>query len=213
MKLESNDVDIALDKMTGGEFAEEVQAFFEEEGMGKKRFGLSKANHDRVKHLETATMKIHGQGIDFVNLRTDVYNDDSRIPEVKFGTPEEDALRRDLTINSLFYNLHSREVEDFTKRGISDLKAGIIRTPLSPYETFCDDPLRVLRVLRFGARYQFRFDEELLKVIKEKKDIKVIFQILQKIYFVQIVKNFLFLFYFVLEKKIIYFLQNGIEFL
>jgi len=59
-------------------------------------------------------------------------------------------MRRDLTINSLFYNINTNEIEDLTKLGIDDLKNGIIRTPLEPLKTFVDDPLRVLRTIRFA---------------------------------------------------------------
>jgi tRNA nucleotidyltransferase (CCA-adding enzyme) len=83
-----------------------------------------------------------------------------------FGTAEEDSLRRDLTINALFYNINTGEVEDFTNRGIQDLKSGIIRTPLDPEQTFKDDPLRVLRVFRFAARYNFECENEMVEAIK-----------------------------------------------
>ena len=63
---------------------------------------------------------------------------DSRIPQVDFGTPEQDALRRDFTINSLFYNIDTEVVEDLTGHGKEDLKAGLIRTPLPASETFQD---------------------------------------------------------------------------
>ncbi|MCH91520.1 CCA tRNA nucleotidyltransferase mitochondrial-like, partial [Trifolium medium] len=88
-----------------------------------------------------------------------------------FGTAEEDAYRRDLTINSLFYNINTDAVEDFTKRGISDLKSGKIVTPLPPKTTFIDDPLRVLRAIRFGARFDFTLDED-LKVAAACDDVK-----------------------------------------
>ncbi|KAK4705929.1 hypothetical protein P7C70_g278, partial [Phenoliferia sp. Uapishka_3] len=80
-----------------------------------------------------------------------------------FGTPLEDAQRRDLTINALFYNLHSSSVEDQTGLGLQDL--GLvpgyeprIRTPMEPFETFQDDPLRVVRAVRFAARFGRRFE-------------------------------------------------------
>lgn len=57
---------------------------------------------------------------------------------MQFGTPEQDAFRRDFTINALFYNLNEGAVEDFTGRGLDDLRSGIIRTPLPPKETFMD---------------------------------------------------------------------------
>ena len=73
------------------------------------------------------------------------------------GTPEQDAYRRDLTINSLFYNINTATVEDFTGRGVSDLQLCIIRTPLEPQATFIDDPLRILRAVRFAARSLSQF--------------------------------------------------------
>jgi tRNA nucleotidyltransferase (CCA-adding enzyme) len=83
------------------------------------------------------------------------------VPHIEFGTPLEDAERRDLTINSLFYNIATEEVEDFLGTGIDDLENGIIRTPLFPFVTFKDDPLRVLRAIRFAARYNFRIVKEI----------------------------------------------------
>ena len=113
-------------------------------------FGVIKANNEKSKNLETAVIKIEEQFIDLVNLRSEVYTDDSRIPAVKIGTPEEDALRRDLTLNSLFYNINTRQIEDFTNSGLDDLTNKIARTPLQPLQTFTDDPLRILRVIRFA---------------------------------------------------------------
>lgn len=83
-------------------------------------------------------MKIRGLWVDLVNLRSEEYAHNSRIPTMTFGTPEQDALRRDFTINSLFYNINEGLVEDLTGRGIADMKQGIIRTPLPPRETFLD---------------------------------------------------------------------------
>lgn len=85
---------------------------------------------------------------------------------MEFGTPEEDAMRRDLTINSLFYNINEDIVEDFSKMGIDDLKNGIIRTPLEPYTTFKDDPLRILRVFRFASRYSFNCLPKIIECVK-----------------------------------------------
>jgi len=95
---------------------------------------------------------------------------DSRIPEkIEFGSPKEDSLRRDLTINSLFYNIIEDKVEDFTEMGLNDLKSEIIRTPLAAFETFNDDPLRVLRVFRFAAKYGFEIHESISEAIKNEK--------------------------------------------
>ena len=77
----------------------------------------------------------------------------------EFGTPTDDADRRDITINALFYNINEDKIEDFTHKGISDLQQGIVRTPLNPLITFRDDPLRCLRVIRFAARFGFNIEE------------------------------------------------------
>ncbi|CAN0482862.1 unnamed protein product, partial [Phaeothamnion confervicola] len=75
------------------------------------------ANPDQSKHLETARMKVCGEWVDLVNLRTETYGADSRIPEAQgFGTAEEDAHRRDFTVNALFYNVNDRCLEDLTGR-------------------------------------------------------------------------------------------------
>ncbi|XP_062025883.1 tRNA nucleotidyltransferase cca2-like [Rosa rugosa] len=79
----------------------------------------------------------------------------------KYGTPEQDAMRRDLTINSLFYNINTKSVEDWTNRGIKDLKFGNIATPLSPRETIMEDPVHGLRAIRIGTRYRFTLVEQL----------------------------------------------------
>ena len=70
------------------------------------------------KHLETAVIKVQGQFIDLVNLRSEEYGEDTNIPQIKIGTPEQDAYRRDLTLNSLFYNINKGIIEDFTGKGL-----------------------------------------------------------------------------------------------
>ncbi|PIA45246.1 hypothetical protein AQUCO_01700642v1 [Aquilegia coerulea] len=147
---ECYDIDIALDNMLGREFCEKVNEYLSNIGEEKQGIGVIQCNPDQSKHLETARMRLYDIWIDFVNLRSEDYSDNSRIPTMKFGTAEEDAYRRDLTINSLFYNINTNSVEDFTKRGLAHLRSGKIVTPLPPKETFLDDPLRVLRAIRFG---------------------------------------------------------------
>lgn len=117
-------------------------------------------------------MSIEGQMIDLVHLRAEEYTADSRIPETTFAKPIEDASRRDITINALFYNLHTQQVEDFTGQGLADLAAGVIRTPLEPVQTFLDDPLRVLRAIRFGCDFGYTLDEKLSEAVLEHAEIK-----------------------------------------
>ena len=166
--LQSHDIDTAINAMTGHRFCEKMQDYLKNEENMKKHSltatdlgSLHKilANPDKSKHLETANTRIYDLDLDFVNLRKETYSEDSRNPQMEFGTAEEDALRRDATINALFYNLHTDLVEDFAG-GLVDLKAQCIRTPLEPYTTFTDDPLRVLRLVRFASRLGFHIDQE-----------------------------------------------------
>ncbi|KAK9471463.1 phosphatase [Dipodascopsis tothii] len=167
--LDSHDLDIAINRMTGYEFAtrltEYIAAHAGELGIQPKSIHKIDMNPEKSKHLETTTTKLYESDIDFVNLRSEEYTETSRIPTMRFGTPAEDALRRDATINALFYNLQSQQVEDFTGRGLEDLRAGLIRTPLGAFETFRDDPLRVLRLIRFAARFGFRIAPDVLEAM------------------------------------------------
>ncbi|CAG8824759.1 10002_t:CDS:2, partial [Racocetra persica] len=162
---ECNDLDIAINSMMGCEFGEHVNNFLRLKGHATENIHKIESNPEKSKHLETATTKIFGYEIDFVNLRSEEYVEDSRIPN---------AYRRDITINALFYNIHTRQVEDPTKKGIPDLKQGLIRTPLAPFETFNDDPLRVLRCIRFASRFNFLIDESILIAVKDERIKKVI---------------------------------------
>jgi tRNA nucleotidyltransferase (CCA-adding enzyme) len=174
--VDSQDIDVGISTMTGYQFGLAMQDYLKisgnidkyknmhpnDPGFRDKIGGLHKieANPEKSKHLETVTTKIFGLDIDLVNLRKETYSEESRNPQMEFGTPEEDALRRDATVNALFYNLHTNEVEDFTKRGLDDMEKKIIRTPLPPYQTFKDDPLRVLRLIRFASRLNYDIDPD-----------------------------------------------------
>lgn len=129
------------------------------------RIGRIAANPEQSKNLETATARVLGLSLDFVNLRKETYSPGSRIPEMTFGTPKEDAERRDITINSLLYNVHTREVEDHTGLGMRDLASGLIRTPLPPLTTFLDDPLRVLRCVRFASRFAYELHPSIIRCL------------------------------------------------
>ncbi|KAL5535282.1 CCA1 [Sanghuangporus sanghuang] len=158
---QSNDIDIALSNIMGVSFAEQFVKFVKSKDLPVKTVATIARNPEQSKHLETARTTVLDTEIDFVNLRSESYADNSRIPtEIKLGTPLEDALRRDATINAMFYNVHTRSVEDLTEKGLDDLRNGIIRTPMTPFETFRDDPLRVLRCIRFASRFGFKLVEE-----------------------------------------------------
>ncbi len=163
----SHDIDVAINAMTGGQFTAHLREHCQKpdviaaHGLADGDIGSPHTvarQPDKSKHLETAILRLFGLDLDFVNLRKETYADDSRNPQMEFGTPEEDALRRDATINALFYNLNTEEVEDFTG-GLADMEKRIIRTPLEPLQTFKDDPLRVLRLVRFSSRLDFSIHE------------------------------------------------------
>lgn len=174
LRKNSHDIDVAIDTMTGYDFAAQVHEYVTLNIKDPSIVGhvsKIKSNPEKSKHLETATVRIYGLEIDFVNLRTEKYTEGSRIPQIVFGTPLEDASRRDLTINSLFYNIHTQQIEDFLGNGVHDLHEGIIRTPLPAYETFKDDPLRILRSIRFASRFGYRVVTEIKKAA-QKPEIK-----------------------------------------
>ncbi|KAL8988623.1 MAG: hypothetical protein Q9177_002332 [Variospora cf. flavescens] len=163
----SNDIDIGIDTMTGLSFGMRMKEYLElpEAKAKHPQSALAKlakieANPEKSKHLETVATKILGFDIDLVNLRKETYSEDSRNPQIEFGNPVEDALRRDATVNALFYSLEKCEVEDLTDHGLNDIRDKIIRTPLCPYQTFKDDPLRVLRAIRFASRLGWRIDKK-----------------------------------------------------
>lgn len=175
--IETHDIDVAINTMTGYHFASHMRDYCSTpEAMIKHSIlpddigslhNIAR-NPDKSKHLETAMAKVFGIDVDFVNLRKETYADDSRNPQAEFGTAEEDALRRDATINALFFNLHTLQVEDFTG-GMTDMSCKLIRTPLEPLQTFTDDPLRVLRLVRFASRLCFSIDPAAEKAMSQEK--------------------------------------------
>ncbi|KAG1295076.1 hypothetical protein G6F66_004655 [Rhizopus arrhizus] len=164
---ECHDLDVAVNDLMGYEFATFVNKYFESHDHSTRSIAKIDSNPEKSKHLETATTKLFDQEVDFCNLRTEVYEPGSRIPShITFGTPKEDAYRRDITINSLFYNVNTMQVEDFTKCGIQDLTDGIIRTTFSPFVSFRDDPLRIIRCIRFASRFGFELTTEICEAAK-----------------------------------------------
>lgn len=154
----ANDLDLVLE----GDALELAQFFYER--------GLSP--HFPVLYPRFGTAMIHigrsdepGSAVELVSARAESYQPDSRKPDVRRGTIQDDVLRRDFTINTLLENLHTGEVLDLTGRAFDDLCAGILRTPLAPRITFFDDPLRMLRAVRFAARFGFTIAEETWEAI------------------------------------------------
>lgn len=128
------------------------------------RFGTAKFNLYGVSHNG---IDLSDMDIEAVMPRKEQYTAGSRKPDVAQGDLKDDVERRDFTVNSLLKDLSSGEILDLTGMGKADIKAGIVRTPLSPDKIFTDDPLRMLRAVRFATKYNWKLPMFMLRGLKK----------------------------------------------
>lgn len=125
----------------------------------------------------TAMIKYKDLELEFVGARKESYTENSRKPEVEGGTLEDDQKRRDFTINAMAISLNKDNFGELIDpfNGISDLEKEILRTPLEPAQTYSDDPLRMMRAVRFASTLSFTIEENSLEAIKQEAErIKIV---------------------------------------
>ncbi len=160
MNNEITDVDLAIDLPMGGiRFAEWLH---------KKRLTLWQPV--KFERYGTAMLRLRAfphDDIEMVQTRAEKYTDrNSRNPETAFGSLRDDCFRRDLTINALYYDISNNKIIDLTGRGLDDIRNHVICTPSEPDSTFDDDPIRILRAIRFATRLGWKLPTDIFQSMK-----------------------------------------------
>ena len=161
----SNDIDVVV-VGSGISVAQELKHM-----LGRK------AHLSVFKNFGTAQVKFHDTEVEFVGARKESYSHDSRKPIVENGTLEDDQNRRDFTINAMAICLNKSRFGELVGpfNGLADLEDGIIATPLEPGITFSDDPLRMMRCIRFATQLNFQIEDETFEALERMADrIKIV---------------------------------------
>ena len=169
MGIDANDLDFVINLEDGGaKFAEWATKKIGNYKKGSnpvtyETYGTAKFNLVGVEHKG---FKLDDMDIDCVMPRTEEYEEGSRKPKVDSGSLKDDVDRRDFTTNSLLKNLSTGEILDLTGMGKQDIKDGVVRTPLDPNVIFSEDPLRMLRAVRFTMKYNWKLPLFMIKALK-----------------------------------------------
>lgn len=158
LERKSKDIDIVVEG-SGIELAERVAQRL-------------KVNVSVFKNFGTAMLRSKDTEVEFVGARKESYRSDSRKPIVEDGSLADDQLRRDFTINALAFSLQKEDFGNLVDPfgGVKDLQNGILRTPLDPDTTYSDDPLRMIRAIRFASQLSFTIVPESIESIKRNKN-------------------------------------------
>ena len=164
MGKQSKDIDLVVDLPNGGI---EIAEF-----LTKKDGSYTDGNPVTYPRYATAKFNLRNSEFSDIDLeavmtRGEVYSSDSRKPDVEFTSLSKDAERRDLTINTLYYDISNKKIIDPTGHGIKDIKSKVLRTPLDPNTTFTDDPLRMMRLARFSCKYGWEIPSDMLKALHD----------------------------------------------
>tara|TARA_B100000900_G_scaffold149040_1_gene126500 strand:+ start:2092 stop:3531 length:1440 start_codon:yes stop_codon:yes gene_type:complete len=161
-----------IDIMCIGSGIDLAQNFYE-----RIRPNITPSKINVFKRFGTAMIKFNNYDIEFVGARKESYSIDSRKPSIEEGSFMDDISRRDFTINTLAIRLNKKHFGELvdTFDGISDIENGIIRTPRDPDKTFADDPLRMLRAIRFSSQLDFLIDKKTQdSIVKNVDRIKIL---------------------------------------
>ncbi len=152
----TNDIDIAVELPDGGT---RLAEYLHERGVASQPVVY--------RQFGTALVSIAGNKVEFVMTRRESYRSRCRKPDVQFGSLEEDVLRRDFTINSLIMNVADGKIADLSGLGKADLKAKLVRSTSDPAVIFREDPLRLLRAVRFAAQLKFGIETKTWRQIRQ----------------------------------------------
>jgi tRNA nucleotidyltransferase/poly(A) polymerase len=176
--IQTNDIDLSTQNYSGIQFANYIKQYAEQHNHIFKIYtplGCKKSSH-----LKTAKCKLNGIEIDIVQLRSELYENKSRIPLIKTANVVEDAYRRDFTINSMFINIMNWQIEDYTN-GLYDLMEKKICCPKNVIDTMMDDPFRIFRLIKIKIKFNdFTFSPDIVLILHNIEILKDKFKLISR---------------------------------